>query len=179
MTAIMDDRSLVEEATRYLPGGHIHTRGYGPLPPDIVFSHGRGAYICTSAGDCLLDASMASASLLLGHCPPAVVTAVRDQLDRGTAFGGLSPPVIQLARLVVEAVPCAEKVRFTNSGSEAVLLALRLVRAFMDKEKILKFEGAYHGFADPLLFHTNYGVAGLWPKHPQATPQTLWGSPPT
>ena len=149
--------------------------GYNvPGPPDTILSHGSGAYIYSTVGDRFLDVVLGAGSLLLGHCPPAVVTAVRDQLDRGTTFGPtINPPILELARLMAEAIPCAEKVRFTNSGTEAVLLALRLVRAFRGREKILKFEGAYHGFADALLFHTNYGTPSEWPEHPQATPDTL------
>jgi glutamate-1-semialdehyde 2,1-aminomutase len=170
----MNADPILNQAVSYLPGGAIFTLGYNvPGPPEIVFSHGHGAYVYSTTGVRFLDVVLGSGALLLGHCPPAVVAAARQQLECGTAFSQISPPVIELARLMVEAVPCAEKVRFTNSGSEAVLLALRLVRAFTRQEKILKFEGAYHGFPDALLFHTNYGTPGEWPGHPRASPDTL------
>ena len=111
-------------------------------------------------------------SLLLGHCPPSVVAAVKAQAELGNTFTHVTPPAIELARMIVEAVPCADKVRLVNSGTEAVLLALRLVRAFTGKEKVLKFEGAYHGFADGLMFSTNYGDPDRWPEPPEASPDT-------
>jgi glutamate-1-semialdehyde 2,1-aminomutase len=166
---------MITEAINYLPGGLLATAGYSVHgPPDIILSHGSGAYVYSTVGDRFMDAALGSASLLLGHCPPAVVTAVREQLERGTVFSPLiNVPVVELARLMVEAIPCAKKVRFTNSGSEAALLALRLVRAFSRKDRILKFAGAYHGFADPLLFLTNYGEPEEWPEHPRAIPDTV------
>ena len=169
----MDGRPIIEEALRVLPGGVVSTMGYNsPVPPDTILERGEGAYVYSTAGDRFLDVVLGSSSLILGHCPPDVTSAVREQLEHGTAFAGVSPPAIELAGLIVEAVPCAEKVRFTNAGTEAVLLALRLVRAFTGREKILKFEGAYHGFADELLFHTNYGSPDAWPDNPRATPDT-------
>ena len=170
----MDGRPIIEEAMRYLPGGVIFTMGHNvPVPPDTILSHGSGAYVYSSVGDRFLDVVLGSSSLILGHCPPAVVAAAREQLERGTTFARVSAPVLELAGMMVDAIPCADKVRFTNAGTEAILLALRLVRAFTGKEKILKFEGAYHGFADELLFHTNYGTPDTWPENPQATPDTI------
>jgi glutamate-1-semialdehyde 2,1-aminomutase len=110
---------------------------------------------------------------LLGHCHPAVVSAVKAQVERGNALAHITLPTIALAQMLVEAVPCAAKVRLTNSGTEAVLLALRLVRAFTGRDKVLKFEGAYHGFGDPLLFNTNYGQPDLWHDPPWPTPDSL------
>jgi glutamate-1-semialdehyde 2,1-aminomutase len=162
-----------DDALRYLPGGVINTGGLNmPGKPTHVFSHGKGAYIYTTDGQRFVDMSLGSGTLLLGHCPPPVIAAVRAQLERGTNFSHLSPPTIELARMMVEAIPCAEKVRLFNSGSEALLYALRAVRAFTGKEKFLKFEGAYHGFGDPFMYNTNYGHPSEWVDLPQASLDT-------
>ena len=84
----------------------------------------------------------------------------------------MTQPAIELARMIVEAVPSAEKVRLLNSGTEAIMLAMRLVRAFTGRDKVLKFEGAYHGFADGLMFSTNYGDPAVWPDPPGAAADT-------
>ena len=166
-------RTLIDDAVDYLPGGNYYTAGQdSPPPPDVIISHGEGAYVYTTDGARLLDFRLGHGSVLLGHCPPAVSSAVKAQIDRGVNFAHVTQPAIGLARMMVEAVPCAEKVRLCNSGTEAVLLALRLVRAFTGRDKVLKFEGAYHGFADALLFNTNYGDPDLWADPPRSTPDT-------
>ena len=165
--------SDLETACRYLPGGAIFTVGWRrPARPTYWIERGEGAYVYTSDGRRLLDVVLGSASLLLGHCPAAVSEAVKAQIDRGVIFAHLSAPVIELARLMAEAIPGAQKIRFTNSASEAMLYALRAVRARTGKEKVLKFEGAYHGFPDALLFNTNYGDQSRWREAPIATPDS-------
>ena len=166
-------RTLIDEAVDYLPGGNYYTAGLNaPPPPDVIISHGEGAYVFTTDGARLLDFRLGHGSVLLGHCPPTVSAAVKAQIDRGVNFAHVTQPAIELARMMVEAVPCAEKVRLCNSGTEAVMLALRLVRAFTGRDKVLKFEGAYHGFADALLFNTNYGDPDGWADPPLSTPDT-------
>lgn len=168
-----DPARLIDEAVRYLPGGTYATTGLDRSSrPEFVLSHGAGAYVYTTDGERLLDVTLGHASLILGHSPQAVGVAVKAQIDRGNTFTRVTRPMIDLARMVVEAVPCAEKVRLANSGTEAVLLALRTVRAFTGREKILKFDGAYHGFADELFFNTNYGDADELRDLPQSTPDS-------
>ena len=168
-----DPTRLIDEAVRYLPGGTYATTTLDRSPrPDFIFSHGAGAYVYTTDGERLLDVTLGHSSLILGHCSQPVGAAVKAQIDRGNTFTRVTRPTIDLARMVVEAVPCAEKVRLVNSGSEGVLLALRAVRAFTGREKVLKFEGAYHGFADELFFNTNYGNPDEWQDLPQSTPDS-------
>lgn len=171
----MDDltrRSLVD-AAKYLPGGTYATASHTECSqPERLVSHGEGAYLYYTDGARLLDVTLGHGSLLLGHSHPAVVEAVKEQAGLGNNFTQVTQPAIELARMIVEDVPCAEKVRLVNSGTEAVLVALRLVRAFTGREKVLKFEGAYHGFADGLMFSTNYGDPDRWPDPPEAAPDT-------
>src|SRR6185295_4175488 len=93
--------------------------------------------------------------LLLGHAPAAVVSAVQAQVAKGSHFHWLSEPTIRLAKQIVEAVPCAEMVRFVSTGTEATMFAIRMARVFTHREKILKFEGGFHGIHD-------YVMVGNW-----------------
>ncbi len=161
------------KAPRYLPGGTYYTIAHDERSaPDFLFTHGSGAYLHTTDGRRFLDVMLGHGSLLLGHSHPAVVEAVKRQAGLGNTFTHVTGPAIRLAEMIVEDVPCADSVRFVNSGTEAVMLALRIVRAHTGREKVVKFEGAYHGFADGLLFSTNYGDPDRWPNYPQPDPDT-------
>ena len=171
----MDSRTRrsLADAAKYLPGGTYATASRTERSqPEYLVSHGEGAYLYYTDGTRLLDVTLGHGSLLLGHSHLTVVEAVKAQAELGNNFTQVTQPAIELARMIVEAVPCGEKVRLVNSGTEAVLVALRLVRAFTGREKVLKFEGAYHGFADGLMFNTNYGDPNRWLEPPQAYPDT-------
>ena len=169
----MKSSSETDKAPRYLPGGTYSTIVHDPdSAPEFLFSHGNGAYLHTTDGRRFLDVMLGHGSLLLGHCHPAVVEAVKRQAELGNTFTHVTGPAIQLAEMIVEDVPCADRVRFVNSGTEAVMLALRIARAHTGRDKILKFEGAYHGFADGLLFNTNYGRPDRWHDYPRPDPDT-------
>ncbi len=162
-----------ERATRYLPGGTYSTIAHDPdTAPGFLFSHGSGAYLHATDGRRFLDVMLGHGSLILGHCHSAVVEAVKRQAELGNTFTHVTRPAIRLAQMIVEDVPCADRVRFVNSGTEAVMLALRIARAHTGRDRVLKFEGAYHGFADGVLFSTNYGRPDRWPDHPQPAPDT-------
>ena len=166
--------SEASKAPQYLPGGTYATIAHNvDSAPEFLFSHGSGAYLYTTDGRRFLDVMLGHGSLLLGHCHPAVVEAVKRQAELGNTFTHVTGPAIELAEMIVEDIPCADSVRLVNSGTEAVMLALRLVRAYTGKDRVLKFEGAYHGFADGLLFSTNYGQPERWPDHPRPDPDTL------
>ena len=166
--------SEASKAPQYLPGGTYATIAHNvDSAPEFLFSHGSGAYLHTTDGRRFLDVMLGHGSLLLGHCHPAVVEAVKRQAELGNTFTHVTGPAIELAEMIVEDIPCADSVRLVNSGTEAVMLALRLVRAYTGKDRVLKFEGAYHGFADGLLFSTNYGQPERWPDHPRPDPDTL------
>jgi glutamate-1-semialdehyde 2,1-aminomutase len=147
-------RELLAGAARCLPGACL---GQNALPPDLAFvvDRGEGARLWDTRGRCYLDYVLASGPLLLGHAHPALVRAVRDQVARGSTFFWLSEPSIRLAEEVVRAVPCAEGVRFVSTGTEATMLACRMARTHTRREKVLKFEGGWHGLHD-------YAMVGNW-----------------
>jgi glutamate-1-semialdehyde 2,1-aminomutase len=158
---------LLERAVASLPGGTIHTFSHRPpgFPsfmdtPDFIIERGEGVYVWTTEGERLLDVVLGAGAVLLGHAHPAIVAALQAQAARATNLSHISPQVIQLAEEVVSAIPSAAKARFFNSGTEAMMYALRIVRAHRGRELILKLEGAYHGGLDDLLFRTSYGA---WP----------------
>ena len=140
------DSALRDKARAYLPGGSFGNTGAG-----LVIVEGTGGRVRDAAGNEYVDFLLGSGPMLIGHRHPEVIEAVRSQLERGTTFFANSAPGILLAEAICEAMPCAEKVRFTSSGSEATLYAMRAMRAFRKRSKILKFEGGYHGMNDYAL----------------------------
>ena len=148
---------LIKKAAKYIPGASYYTLGSNlPGLPEFIIEKGSGPYVYTTDGTKMLDVTLAHGSLILGHSNKVISEAVKKQISLGTALTNITKPAIELAELMVDTVPCADKVRIVNSGTEASILAVRLVKAATGKEKILKFEGAYHGFADNLIFNTNY-----------------------
>jgi len=132
----------------------------------IVISHGLGSRIYDVDGREYLDYVMGSGPLIIGHAHPAVVEAVSRQATLGSTFYWLTMPAIELAERIIEAVPCAEQVKFVSSGSEATFHALRIARAFTGKPKILKFEGGFHGVND-------YAMMSALSSEPTSYPQPL------
>jgi glutamate-1-semialdehyde 2,1-aminomutase len=154
---------LFERAQQLMPGGVSSPvrafRAVGGDPPVIAF--GRGAHIYDVDGRKYIDYVGAYGPLILGHAPPAVADVIAAAAHRGTAYGATSELEIELARLIVEAVPSMELVRFVTSGTEATMSALRLARAFTRRDAIVKFEGGYHGHSDGLLVRAGSGQATL------------------
>jgi len=133
-----------ERARALFPGGSL---GEYNLPPDLstVLVRGEGATVWDADGRAFTDFTMGWGSVLLGHAHPAVVEAVRRQVALGANFAYVSRPALELAEEIARAVPCAARVRFCASGTEATAYAVRLARAFTGRRRVLKFEGAYHG----------------------------------
>jgi len=156
-------RELFERAQELMPGGvSSPVRAYrtvGLDPP--VISYGSGSRVVDVDGNNHIDYVCAYGPLILGHAHPAVSDVLAAAASRGTAYGATSELEIELAGLIVEAVPSIEMVRFVNSGTEATMSALRLARAYTGRSKILKFEGGYHGHADGLLAQAGSGQATL------------------
>lgn len=138
---------LLEKARRCLPGGTLGMFGL-PEGITIVPAYGRGSKLYDVDGNEYIDFLLGSGPLILGHAHPAVVAAVQEQAARASTFYFINEPAIELAELIVSAVPCADKVRFCSSGNEATFFAMRLARAFTGREKVLKFEGGFHGVHD-------------------------------
>jgi glutamate-1-semialdehyde 2,1-aminomutase len=143
----MTQHDLLEKAEAYLPGACL---GMMTLPPDLrmVMVRGQGSKLYDAAGKEYLDYVLGSGPLLLGHGRPEVVEAVQKQGAAGTTFFALNEPAIRLAEMIVNAVPCGEAIRFQTTGSEATFIALRLARAATGRDRVLKFEGGWHGGHD-------------------------------
>ena len=159
----MKQAELLEDAGRFLAGGGL---GLFVLPHELnlVVAKGAGSRIWDVAGREYIDYHLSSGPALLGHAHPAIVAAVQAQLPKGTTYYFLNEPEINLARRMVEAIPCAEVVHYTGSGTEATFYALRIARAFTGRNKVLKFEGAWHGMHD-------YGLWGTVPSAPSDYPR--------
>jgi glutamate-1-semialdehyde 2,1-aminomutase len=127
----------------------------------LVLERGRGSRVWDADGREFIDYLMAFGPLILGHAHPAVVEAVREALAQGTAFGATTALEVELARLISDALPSVQMVRFVNSGTEATMSAVRLARAYTGRAKVVKFEGCYHGHADGLLARAGSGLATL------------------
>jgi glutamate-1-semialdehyde 2,1-aminomutase len=127
----------------------------------IVFDHVKGAYVWDVDGNRYIDYVGSWGPAICGHSHPEVIAALHEALEKGTSFGAPCLLENQLAEKVIEAVPSVEMVRFVNSGTEACMSVLRLIRAFTGREKVIKFEGCYHGHADMFLVKAGSGVATL------------------
>src|SRR6202162_6513925 len=138
------ETDLLERAKQRLPGGVLGTSRYADAAAFVV-KRGKGSKIYDVSGREYIDYVLASGPLILGHAHPAVVAAVRAQIEGGSTYFMVNEPIIQLAEEICQAVPCAEQVRFTSTGSEATFFALRVDRTYRQRDKILKFEGGYHG----------------------------------
>ena len=141
---------LHQEALALLPGGVTHmARVFDPFP--LYIERCVGAHKWDADGQQYIDYWMGHGSMLLGHAHPAVVAAVQEQVGRGTHAGGSTRLEIEWARLLMDLIPSAESVKFTSSGTEATLLALRAARAYTGKSKIIKFAGHFHGWHDYVM----------------------------
>jgi glutamate-1-semialdehyde 2,1-aminomutase len=159
------DRSarLMERAIKRMPGGvNSPVRAFRSVGGDPLFmERGAGSRIFDADGNSYVDYVMSYGPLVLGHAHPVVVEAIERAARRGTSFGAPTRLEVELAELVCEAVPSVEVVRMTNSGTEATMSAIRLARGFTGRERILKFDGNYHGHGDALLVSAGSGVATL------------------
>ena len=150
-------------AQRLMPGGvNSPVRAFksvGGQP--IVFDRVKGAYAWDVDGNRYIDYVGSWGPAICGHAHPEVIAALHEALEKGTSFGAPCVLENELAQLVIDAVPSVEMVRFVNSGTEACMAVLRLMRAFTGREKVIKFEGCYHGHADMFLVKAGSGVATL------------------
>lgn len=121
--------------------------GFGNFAPDILIARGEGSRVWDETGREYIDYLIGSGPMLLGHGHPEVLEAIYEQIPKGLTFFADNAAGIALAEAIVDAVPCAEQVRYVTSGGEADMYAIRLARAFMGREKIVKFEGGYHGMS--------------------------------
>lgn len=154
----------LQEADRVLPGGALG--GYG-IADDVRFVavEGRGPRVKDESENWYIDYVMGAGAMILGHAQDEITRAIREQATRGVHFFSiLNNVVIDLAAVLKDAIPCADKVTFTSTGSEATAYCLRLARAYKGRDKILKFEGAYHGNHDYSLISTSPSVRANYPQ---------------
>jgi glutamate-1-semialdehyde 2,1-aminomutase len=158
-----NSNELFEQAQRYIPGGVNSPvrafNGVGGTP--IFFDSAKGAYLTDSEGKQYIDYVGSWGPMILGHNAPEVIDAVTAAVAKGLSFGAPTPIEIEMAKLVCELVPSIEQVRMVNSGTEATMTAIRLARGYTGRNKLLKFEGCYHGHADSLLVKAGSGALTL------------------
>ncbi len=167
---------LYNRAKEIMPGGvSSPVRAFKAVGGQPLFiDRGEGPYLFDVDENSYIDYVQSWGPLILGHSHPEVVSALHDALERGTSYGAPSPLEIRLAELVQSFMPQIEMLRFVNSGTEATMSALRLARAFTKRDKIVKFEGCYHGHADLLLVQAGSGIATLGlPDSPGVPPATV------
>ncbi len=157
-----ESQRRIAQMARFLPGGVSSNFRLGMLPHPLVFERADGPYLFDADGNRLVDYYLGMGPMILGHTPPVVREAVLAQLDRGLLYGGQCGLEAEAAELFCAIVPCAERLRFCGSGSEAVQAALRIARAATGRRTVVKFEGHYHGWFDSVLVSVAPGadVAG-------------------
>jgi glutamate-1-semialdehyde 2,1-aminomutase len=160
MTTTSKSKKLFAEALKYIPGGvNSPVRAFRAVGGQPFFvNRARGAHLWDVDGNELIDYVCTWGPAILGHAHPKIISAVKAAADRGTSFGIPNPLEVTMARLICEWVPSVQKVRMTNSGTEACMSAIRLARGFTRRDKIVKFDGCYHGHADSLLVKAGSGA---------------------
>src|SRR4030065_725623 len=154
---------LFQEAQRYLPGGvDSPVRAFKAVGGTPLFiKRGKGSRLYDEDGNELIDYVCSWGPLILGHAPPRIDKASKKAVEHGSSFGAPTELETTLAKLICEAMPSIEMLRFVNSGTEATMSAIRLARAFTGRSKIVKFAGCYHGHSDGLLAKAGSGMATL------------------
>lgn len=167
--------SLFQEAVKYIPGGVNSPvrafNGVGGTP--IFFKKGQGAYLFDEDDKRYIDYVGSWGPMILGHAHPKVLDAVRNQINEGLSFGAPTELEIQMAKRVCELIPSIEKVRMVNSGTEATMSAIRLARGYTGRDKIIKFEGCYHGHADSLLVKAGSGALTMGVPNSPGVPSSV------
>jgi glutamate-1-semialdehyde 2,1-aminomutase len=152
--------ALFAEALKYIPGGvNSPVRAFRAVGGQPFFvNQAKGARVWDVDGNELIDFVCTWGPAILGHTHPKIISAIKSAADRGTSFGIPNPFEVTMAKLICELVPGVQKVRMTNSGTEACMSAIRLARGFTQRDKIIKFDGCYHGHVDSLLVKAGSGA---------------------
>ncbi len=153
-------RELFEEAKKYIPGGvNSPVRAFKSVVDVPRFiEKAKGSHIWDVDGNEYVDYVCSWGPMILGHAHPKVVEAIKEQAEKGTSYGAPTELEVELAKMIVELVPSVEKVRMVNSGTEATMSAIRLARGYTGRNKVIKFEGGYHGHVDSLLVKAGSGL---------------------
>jgi len=154
---------LFDHAQEHIPGGvNSPVRAFKGVGGDpVFFERAQGAYLYDVDGKRYIDYVASWGPAILGHAHPEVIEAVQKQAEKGLSFGAPTELEVQMADLVCELIPSVEMVRMVNSGTEATMTAIRLARGVTGRDKIVKFEGCYHGHADSLLVKAGSGALTL------------------
>jgi glutamate-1-semialdehyde 2,1-aminomutase len=158
----MNNKELFEKSLKYVPGGvHSPVRSFKGLHTTPRFiNRGKGAYIVDEEGKDFIDFCMSFGPLIHGHQDQDIKEAIIKALDNGWSFGACEKYSLELAEYIVSRISFIEQIRFTNSGTEAVMAAVRLARGITSRSKIIKFNGCYHGHLDAMLIKAGSGLAG-------------------
>lgn len=170
-------RRMRERAQRVLPGGTNSNPRTAQQPWPLWFTGGHGPYLRDIDGNTLIDYALGNGPMLLGHSPAPVLAEVRRQLRRGLLYAANHTLEVEVAELIQEHIPCADRVRFAQSGTEGIPIALRLARAATGRTKVLRFQGHYHGWSDEILFNTWPTLGDGQPAEPD--PANAWLIPTT
>lgn len=171
----MTSADLFIRAKKILPGGvnsPVRSFKYVDRSP-VYFEKGEGPFLLDVEGNSYIDFCAAFGPLILGHSHPAIVRAIQEQAAKATTFGACHPKELELAEWLLKAYPTLDNVRLMNSGTEAVMTAIRIARGATGREKILMFEGCYHGHSDGLLAKAGSGVAELAESTSSGVPASL------
>lgn len=161
MISLSKSEKAFEEARKYMPGGvNSPVRSYPHMgcPPPFI-DHAKGAYITDIDGNTYIDYVGSWGPMILGHAHPAVISAIQKAAEKSTSYGAPTLLETELAELITEILPSIEKLRLVSSGTEATMSALRAARGYTGRDKILKFEGCYHGHGDSLLVKAGSGAS--------------------
>ena len=164
---------LFKQAQQYIPGGvNSPVRAFRSVGSDPLFiKKASGCTISDEDGNSYIDYVGSWGPMILGHCHPQVVAAIKEAVASGSSFGAPTELEITLAKMVIDAVPSIEMVRMVSSGTEATMSAIRLARGFTGRDKILKFSGCYHGHSDALLVKAGSGAATFGVPDSPGVPQ--------
>lgn len=161
MISLSKSEKAFEEARKYMPGGvNSPVRSYPHMgcPPPFI-DHAKGAYITDIDGNTYIDYVDSWGPMILGHAHPAVISAIQKAAEKSTSYGAPTLLETELAELITKILPSIEKLRLVSSGTEATMSALRAARGYTGRDKILKFEGCYHGHGDSLLVKAGSGAS--------------------
>lgn len=168
-------RLLFQQAIKLIPGGvNSPVRSFKNVGREpIYFDRGEGPYLYDVDGNTYIDFCSSFGPLILGHSHPSVVSALINQATKATTFGACHPQEVKLAELILLGYPYLQQVRLLNSGTEAVMTAIRIARGATGRPKILKFEGCYHGHSDGLLAKSGSGIADLAESSSSGVPRSI------
>jgi glutamate-1-semialdehyde 2,1-aminomutase len=170
-----NSKKLFEEAQEFIPGGvNSPVRAFKAVGDHPVFiEKAEGSKLYDADGNAYVDYICSWGPMLLGHQPEAVTKAVQEALLKGSTYGAPTAAEVEIAKLIVDAVPSVEMVRMVNSGTEATMSAIRLARGYTKRNKLVKFEGCYHGHADHLLIKAGSGALTFGVPSSPGVPESI------